>query len=497
MNKKSTFIGLNDIMMMGAYEWDHYVNWAENEPMEKFYNNNDDVNSNSKIDDNNRCVIMKQSDGKWYSTSCEMRYEYFVIKRDKIDIGLSMGDSKEEFEIELVQSTGEEIDFTYDKDLLVHIIHATSGKYIAMDSAGILYSTLNKGNTETYFYLIVDQTNDKFAIKSYDHSLYLNYDSNTLRGITDYGTQFYNDKPWSYLGKQHMKISVTTKADVDLVPKICSMNVYDFSPERYSYYCSEVYDSNYIPENQLSLESVGLLVIDESEERSERVPVPDGRTRCENESPLQTATCISNFGNSIVISETANILAGWTMLNDLKIEHGKGWINIYKYAGTVDNQRGDAFVVNDQFRVNSFSYMSNTPQFLNYFYYITSLSSYVNFGAQNTKSYVESRNAGITIPVPPKNILTAQWWTSTVEIRTFFEMIYRAKGGFEISTMGYQLGKDHSVGDISDLGDLYFSTFQFIKIPTEVELIVTVNDNEYDSYKYRTPKFEYYDGAIF
>jgi len=482
-------------MMMGAYGWDYYVNWAENEPIinsNSNSNSNGNGNNENEEEDNHYCAVMKQSDGKWYSVSCDERYEYFIVKKDKIDIGLSMSDSMDDlFEMELVNSSGNIEDFNYANNLLARIVHSNSGQSLAMDAAGFLYETTSKENTESYFYFLVDETNNKFAIKSHDHDMYLKYEKGSLRGIYEYGTQFTTDEPWSYLAKQNLKISIVSKADIDLVPKMCTMNVYDFSPERYSYYCQDIYDPNNNFDNHLSLENIAYHVIEEKEDLSERVPVPDGRTRCENESPLQTATCTSSFGNSIIVSETLTINAGWTMNNDVIIEHGQGWINIDGFTGVLNNP----VAVTNQKAAIGVSLSNRSPQFITYFYYALSTSGFTNFGAANTKSYVESRTASVMVPVAPKTSSTIQWWTSTLNIETFFELIYRAKGGFELFSMGFPIVEDRSISDITDIGDLYFSTFQTVTIPEYAELIVTVDNKEFNSYRYPTPKFEYFDGS--
>lgn len=105
-----------------------------------------------------------------------------------------------------------------------------------------------------------------------------------------------------------------------------------------------------------------------------------------------------------------------------------------------------------------------------------------------TKSYVETRNWQMSVPVAPRTTDTIQFWLSSENLRYRWRALFAARGGFTISIFGRPIGDNHSLGDLSYFRDLFFFIFGTYEFPYEAEIIITVNDLPGDGWPLPLPE---------
>lgn len=93
--------------------------------------------------------------------------------------------------------------------------------------------------------------------------------------------------------------------------KECSLGVYDTSPNSDSYECHLRVPG--LNDDLVSLEQEALLFFDQSTFAAPRVPLPNGRVRCENQSPSETGTCTFAYGQGLTLSRQFRANWGYTI----------------------------------------------------------------------------------------------------------------------------------------------------------------------------------------
>ena len=113
-----------------------------------------------------------------------------------------------------------------------------------------------------------------------------------------------------------------------------------------------------------------------------------------------------------------------------------------------------------------------------------------SFTYSTTRSYTQTRNWQIVAPIAPKSVGTIQFWLSMLQIRYIWQAVLKAKGSFELSTLGMQIGHQNSLTQLSQTEDLFFYMFGQYIYPDQPEVIVSVDDRESQRYPYSLPSFE-------
>ena len=104
------------------------------------------------------------------------------------------------------------------------------------------------------------------------------------------------------------------------------------------------------------------------------------------------------------------------------------------------------------------------------------------------KSYVETRNWQLSVPVAPRTTDTIQFWLSAENLRYRWRALFAARGGFTLTVWGQPIGDHHSLGDLSYFRDLFFFVFGTYEFPYEAEIIITVNDIPGDGWPLPLPE---------
>lgn len=117
-------------------------------------------------------------------------------------------------------------------------------------------------------------------------------------------------------------------------------------------------------------------------------------------------------------------------------------------------------------------------------------AAYTNtYTTQVIRSYIETRNWAVVVPVAPQSVATVQYWISTVDIRYLWQAILNAQGSFDISSMGLYLSTGQSLTTLSYLEDLFFYTYGTFSYPSQAEIVITVDDVEANKYPFVVPNF--------
>lgn len=103
------------------------------------------------------------------------------------------------------------------------------------------------------------------------------------------------------------------------------------------------------------------------------------------------------------------------------------------------------------------------------------------------RSFVETRNWAVTVPIAPQSVSTIQFWLSTVEVQYAWQAILNAQGTFDISAMGMYLSTGQSITTLTYLEDLFLYTFGTYAFPDQAQVIITVDDIENEKYPFPAP----------
>lgn len=254
------------------------------------------------------------------------------------------------------------------------------------------------------------------------------------------------------LAIQNLEISVAVyKQDKMKCPRLCSMKVYDLTAASNSYYCYDVYgDSSSQPLVSMSVAS--WTALDKTRILKPRAALENGRTRCENQSPTETATCSSAYGEGLSFQEQLDVLSGYT--------------------------------IQEYFQVDFVNPISGLPG--GYYNFLTAFTNTYTY--TSIRAYIESRNWAITVPIEPQSAATIQFWLATTEIFYVWQGILNAVGTFDISTMNVYLGRSRALTVLSQVEDLFFYTFGSYDYPFQAEIIITVNNIDQQKYPFQVPE---------
>lgn len=255
------------------------------------------------------------------------------------------------------------------------------------------------------------------------------------------------------LALQNLQISVAVfREDTMESPRLCTMFIYDLTPNSDSYTCYQVQgDPTGLP--LVEMEMAAWITQDKTSILSPRSPLENGRTRCENSAPAETVTCNVAYGEGLTFQRELDITFGQYYAFFFQINQGSA-------AGSGGNFGG----------------------------YYNFQAAYTNvYTSQVIRSYIETRNWAVVVPVSPQSLATVQFWISTVDINYVWQAILNAQGSFDISSMGLYLSTGQSLTTLSYLEDLFFYTFGTFAYPSQAEIIITVDDVENQKYPFPVP----------
>ena len=255
------------------------------------------------------------------------------------------------------------------------------------------------------------------------------------------------------LAVQNLQISVAVfREDTMESPRLCTMFIYDLTPNSDSYTCYQVQgDPTGLP--LVEMEMAAWITQDKTSILGPRSPLENGRTRCENSAPSETVTCNVAYGEGLTFQKEIDVIFGQYYAFFFQI-------NVGSAAGADTNSGG----------------------------YYNFQTAYTNvYTTQVIRSYIETRNWAVVVPVSPQSVATVQFWISTVDIKYVWQAILNAQGSFDISSMGLYLSTGQSLTTLSYLEDLFFYTFGTFAYPSQAEIIITVDDVENQKYPFPVP----------
>jgi len=482
--KNSIYIGLNDISMAGDYEWNHYSRWAEEEP---------------KGNDQYQCAYQSKS-GNWITHPCEERHSSYVCEmpQSTAQAGRSWDYQQWKF-----INANEKLAI-YGETVQVHLTHADTGILLGINDRGEIYQTFKKDDNSKWnivvndyhqtFALYNELTNYFISVNEYLHGVH-GADSGGAGRWSDrnHGRQlqeediayFRTDKIIDMMTYSLMKLSITYQDTDDQYPSHCEMAVYDMTPTSESYKCwVKDYDTGGKSDNYVIFQQVAIYFQDGTETRATRVPLENGRTRCENSSPTETTTCSVAYGEGLTFETSMSVSYGTSVTNGFTIAYE----NRFTLGATME-------FINTQGPVATSLSVTVQNQFINTASYSFSGTFTRDYSVTQTQAYVETRNWQVAVPVPPLSTSTIQFWMSTVDLYYLWQALFVAKGGFDIDVLGQKVGEDHSIGDLSYIEDLYFYMYGTYFYPAQAEVIVTVDDIEASTYDFEIPEFTQISGT--
>ncbi len=252
------------------------------------------------------------------------------------------------------------------------------------------------------------------------------------------------------LAVQNLQISVAVfREDTMEAPRLCTMFIYDLTPNSDSYTCYQVQgDPTGLP--LVEMEMAAWITQDKTSVLGPRSPLENGRTRCENSAPSETVTCNVAYGEGLTFQRELDVIFGQYYAFFFQINRGSA-------AGADSNFGG----------------------------YYNFQAAYTNvYTTQVIRSYIETRNWAVVVPVSPQSVATVQFWISTVDINYVWQAILNAQGSFDITSMGLYLSSGQSLTTLSYLEDLFFYTFGTFSYPSQAEIIITVDDVENQKYPF-------------
>jgi hypothetical protein len=218
------------------------------------------------------CGVMRP-DGQWYGQDCLTRLKAFVCRLPRAATAAYVGGENQGFAISLLP--GQQI--AWGQPLDVEITQADTGYSLAVDREGHVFPLVpslaapapstpsSSPNISTTFSFAMASQGGKsmgaFVLKSKDHGSFLFSDpsSGQLRAMAappaassmapidavkaGYASLFSAQQVVPAIGIQNLAISLVAEGNADAGPMLCSMHVYDLTPESNSYTCYEVRSS--------------------------------------------------------------------------------------------------------------------------------------------------------------------------------------------------------------------------------------------------------------
>lgn len=123
-------------------------------------------------------------------------------------------------------------------------------------------------------------------------------------------TAFMASQLVSPLAVQNLQISVAAfRSDTMESPRLCTMFIYDLTPNSDSYTCYEVQgDPTGLP--LVEMEMAAWITQDKTSVLGPRSPLENGRTRCENSAPSETVTCNVAYGEGLTFQRELDVIFG-------------------------------------------------------------------------------------------------------------------------------------------------------------------------------------------
>lgn len=212
------------------------------------------------------CGVMR-SDGQWYGQDCLTRLRAFVCRLPRAATAAYVGGEDQGFAISLLP--GQQI--AWGRPLHVEITQADTGYHLAVDRDGHVFPLVpssaatqgpNPNISTTFSFAMAShdggQGVDAFILRSKDLGTYIYSDpsSGQLRAVPapsaagsmapvdlvkgGYASLFSTQQVVPAIGIQNLAISFVAEGNADAGPVLCSMFVYDLTPESNSYRCFEV-----------------------------------------------------------------------------------------------------------------------------------------------------------------------------------------------------------------------------------------------------------------
>jgi hypothetical protein len=319
------------------------------------------------------------------------------------------------------------------------------------------------------------------------------------------------------IGWRYLRIHVATQSRRAPAegPRECSMAAYDSSAESWSYECGRGgVVRTHEPRSLIYFDQTTLLITDRSTYFTPREPLPNGRVRCINESPTETATCAMAYSRGIVVVQ--RFRAQWgivlfdTAVNLVQATNaqtlpynttrsppprpaatpltgaggtaggapgpvGTGTGSAANIGpgvprigtGTVNNPRGALSFTDRETKNVQNAFTAAYTAFYQY--------SLVRLA-------INTRTTQLFLVVPPLTSITMQFWLNSELVKYRWRMGLLARGGFVASVFGRPVGSRHDLGDLSDGNDLTFVIFGELEQPVQAEVGMSVLEDVEVSY---------------
>jgi hypothetical protein len=284
---------------------------------------------------------------------------------------------------------------------------------------------------------------------------------------------FRPSKMLRLLAYRYLRLAIVTRS-ADLAQpgfRECSIAAYDTSPEASSYACYVRQDLGRqwdVSSDLLYLEQEALLFQDRSRYLAPRVPLSQGRLRCENEDPDAIALCTFAYGEGLtfirvltvnwnyLIFDTATVrLNAQAAVSVVERYGGSGGgggggtpAGIAEGAGAIGGEQGqtenpaggeaagtgaggagpgEPGAGEEQDTSNQLvQSVTGTKEFQNDF-----TVAYLNiFERVVIQSYIETRNWQMTLTVPPNTVHQEQFWLEVMYLRYRWRALFNARGGW-------------------------------------------------------------------
>jgi len=320
---------------------------------------------------------------------------------------------------------------------------------------------------------------------------------------------FYSSRPIRPIAWRYLRINILARSrDLEQQGvKECSIAIYDPTPRTESFRCWRRPMSGFGTDDLVYLEQEALLFFDQSTFATPRIPLPNGRVRCENQSPTETATCTFAYGQGLTLSRQFRANWGYTISDVVthRVNANPAQSALFKVPPPAKRQNKQKWHDDQEHenrkRLFKEHYKHNKtkaePQPTDLTLSISELKEFQNafsvaynnfYEILIVKSYVETRNWQLSVPVAPRTTDTIQFWLSSENLRYRWRALFAARGGFTITAGGVPIGDHHSLGDLSYFRDLFFFIFGTYEFPYEAEIIITVNDIPGDGWPLPLPE---------
>jgi hypothetical protein len=311
---------------------------------------------------------------------------------------------------------------------------------------------------------------------------------------------FTSDEILGQIAWKYLRISVVARSRDLNKPgvKECSVLVFDPTPQTKSYACYYRNTKQSAEEDLVYLEQEALLFFDESTYATPRIPLPNGRVRCENGSPTETATCTFAYGQGLTLSRQFRANWGYTISDVITHRVNAQAVQTalfrvlprprsrdQKLRNKVKDMEKDFLDHKGKKNQGGTRRPTVAPQVTDLTISANELAEFANsfsvaynnfYEILITKSYVETRNWQMSVPVAPRTTDTIQFWLASENLQYRWRALFAARGGFKLSAFGKQIGSHHSLSDLTYFRDLFFFIFGVYSFPYEAEIIITVND---------------------